>query len=162
MICLAQMNDLEEIDKLAVLVIEDMEIANIPQWKLNYPRSKHYFVDITNDALYIYKENDVILGVMTILPENDPPYGTITGWQSDKSIVLHRVLVHPEARKKGIAQKLLDHAIMLAKRDEYESIKIDTHLENFKMRHFLFKNGFKEIGYLQCINRQAYEKLLEE
>jgi len=162
MIYLAQLKDLEEIDDLAVLAIKNMADANIPQWTLDYPRSKDYFKDITHDALYIYKEENVILGAMTILEENDPPYKTITGWKKEKSLVIHRVIVHPYKQKRGIAQKLLNHAIITAKNNNYDSIKIDTHLENYKMRKFLQKNGFVEIGYLECIDRQAYELVLED
>ncbi len=162
MISLALLKDLEEIDALAVKTIKHMTTSNIPQWTLNYPRKDHYFKDVINNALYIYKEDEKILGAMTVLPENDPPYKTIDGWLKEKSLVIHRVIVDPDYAKKGIAQTLLDYVFELGKTCEYESIKIDTHLENYKMRNFLHKNGFIEIGYLACINRQAYEKVLEE
>ena len=162
MISLALLKDLEEIDNLAVKTIQHMSKSDIPQWTLKYPRKEHYYKDVISNALYIYKEDGVILGAMTILPENDPPYKTIDGWLKEKSLVIHRVIVDPENSKKGIAQKLLNYAFELGKTMEYESIKIDTHLENYKMRNFLHKNGFVEIGYLACINRQAYEKVLGE
>ena len=162
MISLALLKDLEEIDELAVKTITHMTESKIPQWTLKYPRKDHYFKDVISNALYIYKEDNKILGAMTILPENDPPYQTISGWLKEKSLVIHRVIVDPDKSKKGIAQTLINYAFELGRTLEYESIKIDTHLENFKMRNFLHKNGFKEIGYLACINRQAYEKVLEE
>lgn len=162
MISLALLKDLDEIDQLAVNVIEHMSLANIPQWNLEYPRKKHYYKDVLQDALYVYREKDVILGAITVLEENDPPYQTINGWIKEKSMVIHRVIVLPSAQNKGIAQKLFDYAFQLAINGGYESIKIDTHLENYKMRNFLTKNNFKEIGYLDCINRQAYEKVLGE
>ena len=160
MISLAQLKDLDEVDKLAVLVITDMMKSSIPQWTLDYPRNKHYFKDVLNDSLYIYKEGNIILGAISILPENDPPYKTITRWLKSKSLVLHRILVHPNKREKGIAQKLLDYAITLGENREYESLKIDTHRENYKMKKFLEKNNFQDIGYLEIIDREAYEKVL--
>jgi len=162
MIVLARMDDLQKIDTLAVKVIEDMAASNIPQWTLSYPRKEHYAKDIDHQGLYILKNYDKIVGVITILPENDPPYRTITGWLTNKSIVIHRVLTHPDYRGQGIAQQLFDFAVEFAIRNDYLSIKIDTHLENYKMRRFLEKNGYLEIGYLECIDRQAYEKVLED
>ena len=162
MISLALLKDLEEIDELAVKVINNMALSNIPQWTLEYPRKSHYFKDVINNCLYIYKDSGKIIGVVTILPENDPPYKTIEGWLGEKSLVIHRLLVDPDNSKKGIAQSLFDYAYQIGLNENFESIKIDTHLENYKMRNFLKKNGFKEIGYLACINRQAYEKVLEE
>ena len=162
MLTRARYNDLNELDKLVVLVINDMESSNIPQWSIGYPSSAHFKKDIDNRAIYIYKEENIILGSITILPENDPPYKTINSWIKEKSIVIHRMLVHPIARNKGIAYKLLEKAIEIGKKDKYESIKIDTHLENYKMRNFLKKNGFIELEYLKTIDRVAYEKILEE
>ncbi len=154
--------DLEELDKLALLVIEDMAKSNIPQWSKGYPASTHFKKDIDDSALFVYKEDGVILGSITILPENDPPYKTINSWLKEKSVVIHRMLVHPIARKKGIASKLLNKVIEIGKLGNYESIKIDTHIENYKMRKFLKKNGFIELEYLEIIDRLAYEKVLEE
>ncbi|MCK5388581.1 MAG: GNAT family N-acetyltransferase [Candidatus Izimaplasma sp.] len=162
MLTRARYNDLNELDKLVVLVINDMESSNIPQWSIGYPSSAHFKKDIEDSAIYIYKEENVILGSITVLPENDPPYKTINSWIKEKSIVIHRMLVHPNARNKGIAYKLLEKAIEIGKKDKYESIKIDTHLENYKMRNFLKKNGFVELEYLETIDRLAYELVLEE
>ena len=72
------------------------------------------------------------------------------------------MLGHPEYRKLGIAKVFIDNAIMLCKKGNYESIKIDTHLENYKMRNFLKKNGFVELDYLETIDRLAYEYVLED
>jgi len=162
MMYLATHKDLLEIANLADLVINDMEKSNIPQWKKGYPAYIHFEKDVEDGALYIYKDENIIIGAITILPENDPPYRTINSWLKQKSIVIHRLLVHPMARKKGVAQKLLDQAIDFGKNENYESIKIDTHLENYKMRNFLKKNGFVELEYLETIDRLAYEKVLED
>lgn len=162
MIELALMTDLEELDNLAVIVINHMKESSIPQWTLEYPRKKHFVTDIEQNALIIYKDDNQILGCMAILPENDPPYKTIHSWIKEKSIVIHRVLVHPEASKKGIASKMLNYAVEHGKKQGYESIKIDTHLDNYKMRGFLKKNGFIEGDYIEVMDRIAYELLLED
>ena len=162
MLIFATYKDLIEIDNLANLVIDDMKLSNIPQWEKGYPSYSHFEKDINNHALYIYKVDNIILGSITILPENETAYKTIDSWVKDKSIVIHRMLVHPRARNKGVAQKLLDMAIKVAKENNYDSIKIDTHLKNYKMRNFLEKNNFIEIRYLKTIDRVAYEKVLED
>lgn len=162
MLTKAKLINLQEIDDLSILVINDMKKSLIPQWELNYPRKEHFHDDVLQDALIVYKENNQILGCMTVLPENDPPYRTIHSWIKQKSIVLHRILVHPLHRKKGIANKLLDYAIKYGIENNYESIKIDTHLENYKMKHFLEKNGFVGLEYIAVMDRYAYELVLEE
>jgi GNAT superfamily N-acetyltransferase len=154
--------DLIELDELAVLVINDMKKSLIPQWELDYPRLSNFAGDVLTKSIYIFKDNGKIVGSCTVLPENDPPYKTIDSWIKNNSLVIHRMLVHPDYRKLGIAKVFIDNAVMLCKKGKYESIKIDTHLENYKMRNFLKKNGFIELDYLETIDRLAYELVVEE
>ena len=164
MIRLAQHTDLDRIDEIAVAAIHDMATSNIPQWNLSYPRKQHFQKDVDNHSLFVCEANNVIMGAMVILPENDPPYETITGWHipHGQSMVIHRAIVDPHYRNQGVAQALLDYAITLAQTSGYQSIKIDTHHDNYKMRRFLEKNSFIYIGYLEVIDREAYELLWED
>ena len=156
------LEDLKELDELAVLVINDMKKSLIPQWELDYPRYDNFLGDVKTRSLYLYKVNGKIVGSCTVLPENDPPYKTIDSWIKNNSLVIHRMLVHPSYRKEGIAKVFIDNAIKLCIERNYESIKTDTHLENYKMRNFLKKNGFIELDYLSTIDRLAYEYVLED
>ncbi len=154
--------DLIILDTLAKKVINEMKNANIPQWEEGYPAYLDFLEDFQKNGLYVYKENNLIKGSITVLPENDPSYKTINSWLKEKSLVIHRMLVDPASRNQGIAQELLNQAIKLGKANNYESLKIDTHLKNYKMRNFLKKNNFIELEYLKIIDRLAYEKVLEE
>ncbi|MBN2604751.1 MAG: GNAT family N-acetyltransferase [Bacilli bacterium] len=158
----ATLRDVDKLDDLAVCVIQHMIEAKIPQWTLAYPRSEHFKKDILVDGLYVFEESNEILASCTILPENDPAYTTIHSWIKQKSLVIHRILVHPDHQNQGIAIKFIEMAKALAKAQGMESIKIDTHRENYKMRRFLAKNGFIELDYLVVIDRIAYELVLEE
>ena len=162
MITHAKVSELKQIDQLAVKVITHMMSLDIPQWTLAYPRYEHFEKDVLQNGLIIYKEKDTIVGCMAVLEENDPPYKTITSWQKEKSVVIHRVLVDPDMQKKGIAKQMLDYATNYAIKNNYESIKIDTHPDNYKMQAFLEKNGFIKGDYIEVMNRIAFEKVLEE
>lgn len=160
----ATFNDLDRIDEMAVYTIHDMALSNIPQWTITYPRKEHYQQDIENNQLFVCEIDNVIRGAIVICPEQDPPYETIDGWYTNHgdSLVIHRAIVDPFYRNHGVAQEMLDYAIHLAHQQGYQSIKIDTHRDNYKMRQFLEKNQFVYIGYLAIINREAYERLLED
>ncbi len=162
MIINATIDDLLELDELAEKVILHMKENKIPQWDLSYPRYEHFEKDILNKALIVFKFEDKIVGCMAFMPENDPPYKTISSWKKEYSIVLHRVLIDPDAQNKGIATKLLNYIKVYARINGYESIKIDTHMENFKMRNFLKKHGFVEGDYIEVMDRIAYEFVLED
>lgn len=157
MVELAQMIDLDQIDELAQKVINDMNQNHIPQWTLDYPRIAHFREDIIQKRLYAIKYNNKIVGVVVITKENDEPYKTIQTWKKAHSLAIHRLLVDPDYQGKGIASMFMMYAKQKAIQEGYESIKIDTHPENYKMRMFLIKQQFIEIDYLSIINRIAYE-----
>jgi GNAT superfamily N-acetyltransferase len=154
--------DLEMIDRLTIMIIKDMKKSNIPQWNYPYPRYKVFMRDLLKNGLFVMKDAHFIQGSITVLPENDKAYLTIDSWQGKNALVIHRFMVDPRYRNQGVASKLLEYAIKLAKDGGYDSIKIDTHQQNYKMRRFLEKHGFQELDYLPTIDRLAYEKILEE
>lgn len=162
MIQKAQLHDVQELDQLAVAVISNMKESNIPQWTMKYPRLEHFTEDIKKGGLYIYKDQETLMACMALFEENDPPYQTISSWQKDKSLVIHRVLVKPDLQHSGIGRKLFAFAEAYGMKHGYESIKIDTHLDNYKMRSFLESLGYIKGDYIQSIDRIAYEKILEE
>ena len=53
MITFAVLEDLQEIDDLAVVVINDMASSKIPQWELDYPRYEHYKQDVLREVANI-------------------------------------------------------------------------------------------------------------
>lgn len=161
MIRLAEHKDLTTIDKLAERVILNMQDQGIPQWTLDYPRKSHYLEDIENNCLYVFEKNGQILGCMAIKPEQDEVYYMLDTWMNSNALVIHRVIVEPNTHQLGIASDLMNHAKKLAIRDGYDSIRIDTHLENYRMKAFIVKHGFKARGYLEAIDRYAYEWVIE-
>lgn len=151
--------DLEEITSLAKIVRENMLKSGLNQWLGDYPAYNDFYRDFKNDALYIKVIEDKIIGSISILPENDPAYLEVS-WQSDKALVVHRVLVEPSLQGKGIGQELINHSFSLAKEKGYEAVKIDTHPDNLKMQKMLKSLNFVYRGYLSSINRLAYELVI--
>lgn len=160
MIRKAKTTDLDAIDALSQAVIEDMHSNAIFQWNQTYPRKAHFKTDITHDALYVFEENQEILGVMAFYEENETVYKDIE-WLRRHSMVIHRILVMPHHQKKHIGSSFMRFAIEYAHKHGYESIKIDTYPANYKMRSFLKKHNFIELDYLKQIHRIAFERIIE-
>ena len=161
MIRLAIKDDLTAIDQLAETSIKHMIDQNIKQWGLNYPRRPHFFKDIEHEHLYVLEVDDKIVGVMALMEENEDAYKEIT-WLKHDSMVIHRVIIHPDYQGSGHASMLLEFAINEAKRLNKASIKIDTHPNNYRMRNFLKKHLFHELDFLPSIHRIAYERVIEK
>ena len=131
----------------------------LKQWTGDYPNFDIFRNDIKRDGLFVLLDGDTIIASISVLPENDEAYKEIE-WIKQHSMVIHRVIVNPIVQKQGIGMKLFDFAINLARKNGYESIKVDTHPDNYRMQGLIKKMHFKEIGYLSSINRLAYELVL--
>ena len=160
MIRKAEYKDLETLDLLSVRVIEAMHKDGIFQWQLSYPRKGHFQADIDSENLYVYESNGTIVGVMALYEENDPPYRSIT-WLRNHSMVIHRILVDPHHQHQRVAHNLLYFALEQCRFNKYDSLKIDTHPSNYKMRHFLKKHQFHELDYIPSMHRIGFERLIE-
>ncbi|MEC9484272.1 MAG: GNAT family N-acetyltransferase [Candidatus Izemoplasma sp.] len=162
MIELANEKDLHILDDIAKRAIVDMQANNIPQWTLDYPREKDFRQDIALNQLYIVKRNRQIVGFSVIRKENDRAYQTIDTWHKDNSLVIHRLVVDPDHQHKGVGTELFTYAKKQCLSGDYESIKIDTHPDNYRMKALILKQGFEARGYLETIHRDAYEWVVRE
>ncbi|HOP56585.1 MAG TPA: GNAT family N-acetyltransferase [Bacillota bacterium] len=147
------------LEKIARVVARGLNSEGISQWSLTYPSLQDFANDHEDGSLLIYESEGTILGSVTIKPENDPAYAKII-WEGKNAFVIHRLMVLPEARMKGIGKTLFMAAIEKAKTSKADSVKVDTHPDNLRMQRLILKMGFKRKGYLESINRIGYELIL--
>lgn len=153
----ANREDVPAVARLARLVAGDLHRLGIDQWSDVYPLAVHFEADVQKDGLYVFEEGGVLHGACAILPENDPPYRTIP-FSIGEAIVIHRVMVEPTRMRGGIGKAMFSFADDLARQKNVPWIRVDTHPDNFRMRAFLEKAGFREVGYMASIHRIGYEK----
>jgi GNAT superfamily N-acetyltransferase len=157
MIRRAHASDIDAIEKMATKTRNHMLSIGLKQWLGDYPNHVHFEKDLKLQGLYVYEENNHIYGSISILPENDPAYQVID-WAKHHSLVVHRLFVDPDSQQKGIGMALFQYAQSLT-RDAYQSLKVDTHPDNHRMQTLIQKMGFEYKGYIESINRLAYEWL---
>lgn len=159
MIHIVKATELDAVDRLSLKAIRQMNQDGLTQWDERYPRAVHFLQDIRYASLFGVYENDVLQGFACIDQTFHSCY-TSLDWDISDSIIVHRMVVDPSLQGKGIGQQLLAHAETLAKQNKLRFVKLDTHQDNQKMIGLLKKLGYREVGYLQEINRTAYEKEL--
>jgi len=155
----AQGFDLLGLEALADQVRKNMINQGLNQWLGNYPNYQHFEHDLLSAGLFVYESEGKVIASISILPENDLAYQEVS-WNSNNALVVHRIMVSPQFQHQGIAKQLIAFAIKKAKNEGYDAIKIDTHPDNFKMQKILKKLNFVYKGYLESINRLAYELML--
>lgn len=172
MIRLAETKDLEGILKIKEEAVAALKKDGVNQWQDGYPNYQAFLNDINKKTLYVY-EDGMILGVCNLSFEIDPSYDVIHDgeWLTDNSkyLVIHRIAVGANSVGKGIAASMFNFARDYARKNNAKSIKIDTHINNFRMRNLLIKLGFIECGKIFLLNyynndnmRLAYELIIDE
>lgn len=140
----------------------------INQWQDGYPSESVVREDISLMQSYVV-ESDGICATFAMILAGEPTYDKIynghwiTGDDDKSYLAIHRVAISVSSRGKGIAGEIIKHAAETARRNNRESLRIDTHEGNIVMRKMLEKNGFSYCGIIYLENgdpRVAYEKLI--
>jgi ribosomal protein S18 acetylase RimI-like enzyme len=155
----ASIDDLDSLLHLKASVVGDMITHAIHQWTADYPGQDVFEQDLKSKTLYVIRDHGHIIASVTVREENDPAYRALT-WQGKQALVIHRLMVSPHHVRKGLASQLFAHAEALAQKQGYDSIKVDTHPDNYRMLALIRKLGYREIGYIASIHRIGFEKKL--
>jgi GNAT superfamily N-acetyltransferase len=148
--------DVGILDGIARRVAEELHASGVDQWSSTYPGAREFVADAVAGALHVDEIDGRIVGSISILPERDPAYDAVV-WAGRRSLVVHRLMVDPSWRLRGVGTGLLAFAIATAKDAGADSLKVDTHPDNLRMRRLLESHGFIHRGHLPMINREAYE-----
>jgi len=147
--------DEQEIIAMTKLCAADLISKGISQWDENYPDLNTIRTDIHQGELFKYVLDDTVVGIVVLNENQDPEYSELNWITPDNSrnLVVHRLAVHPEHQGKGIARQLMDFAEERAKRDGYESIRLDTFTQNKRNQKFYDNRGYQRTGevYLSIV-----------
>lgn len=100
MITLAKIEDLEEILATTEEIKKELLSANNLQWgstKENYPNRTQFENDIKNNSLYIYKEDNIIKGFISVSIDTGY-YDELLENSKETSYILHRLAIKQEYR----------------------------------------------------------------
>ena len=94
--------------------------------------------DISKHNYYVAEENGVIAGYACV-------------WLIPPEAELEDICVHPEMRRKGIAQALMEHLTEDAHKNGADTVLLEVRASNAAAISLYEKNGFKRAGV-----RKAY------
>ena len=165
---LAVLQDLPQILEIISHAQQYLAQQNIDQWQDAYPPKEWIINDITqNDSYVILNDTNQIVATTVFVQGPEPTYKVITGsWLTDsnaKYAVIHRLAIHKNHRRKGIAEFIFKAFENKLKNLKFNSMRIDTHKDNTGMQRLLKKMGYVYCGviYLDDGNeRLAFEKVL--
>lgn len=160
----AKISDLNAIWKILQQAIIRRKEEGSSQWQDGYPNPDVIEKDIERGAGFVLMDQDVIVGYVAILVNDEPAYENIEGqWLTDGDfVVLHRVALSQDYVGKGLARRIMGFVEDYAVKNAINSVKADTNFDNIAMM-----KTFEKLGYLYCGEvyfrgspRRAYEKIL--
>ena len=167
----ARMEDLPDILRLIGEARAYMAGFGIDQWQDGYPGAELLAEDIRIGQLYVLDDESAVAAVaaLSLLPE--PVYDALEGgeWQfGDAYLTIHRMALDDAHRGSGLASRMLEEAVSLARQNGRTSLRVDTHAGNKAMRAFLEKRGFAFRGWVRYVvhrgdpMRVAYERAVDK
>ena len=147
MLRLAQSSDLPVVEALYQRTILDLNSRGLFQWNEVYPNRDTYERAIANQTMYIYQENDQLLGAV-ILDENQAKEWETVDWQLTRGriLVIHALVVDPAMQGKGLGRSLLELCEQHALEHGYSRIRLDAFRENSPVLKFYERAGYTRAG----------------
>ncbi|QVY66492.1 GNAT family N-acetyltransferase [Polaribacter sp. Q13] len=165
---LSKIEDVSEI----MMIIDDaknyLASLNIDQWQNGYPNTTQVENDINNKESYVVvNDKNTVMATSMFTTNPEPTYKVIDGnWLVDETKtygVIHRMAIKKEFRKFGLATFLFDEFHQQLKKNNIQSLKIDTHEDNLGMQSLLKKLGYSYCGIIYTnykAKRLAFEKVI--
>jgi len=143
----ASPSQLKEIFRIFIECKLSLELRHIFQWTDNYPTIHHISEDIENGHLYSLNQDGRSLGVINISNVEEPQYSKVCWADNDgRSLVIHRLAIHPNNQKQGLARRLMDFAEEHARVNGYTSIKLDAYSGHERVLRFYENRGYQKRG----------------
>ena len=163
--------NIEDIDQVMEAVEDAREFLKEQgngQWQDGYPNRNDFINDINNDRLFVVSDDNdpkIIVGVCALTYKEEDYHHLYEGqWLTDLPyMVMHRVAVRKSYRHKGYGKRLFEVFIEQAKKENYHSLRIDTHEGNMVMRNIIMSFGFSFCGKAILTpnkNRMVFEKVI--
>ena len=144
---LAQPTDLPQLTQLFRNAKNYLDQQEIFQWTDTYPSITNIEKDLKDQTLYVLKNNEAIIGAVTLNDEQDIEYQSID-WKfnGEKILVIHRLVVDPIYQRRGYAKELMDFAEDFGRRQNYDAIRLDTYTKNKVSFEFYKKRNYISRG----------------
>ena len=126
------------------------EMATYARWsKGKHPTTEGIRAYIGEGSMYLYRENDVIVGAMAVTMYQGEDYHAIDWTEQvsdDRVAVIHILAVSPDAQGKGIGSEMIREAIRMAESKDMQAIRLDALASNTPAHKIYERLGFEYRG----------------
>lgn len=147
MIRRAKVVEIPRILEITRACAEAMRARGIFQWDDLYPSEAALRNDLDRRELWVFEAGGIPVALVAITPIMDPEYKQAR-WLTDTAgnLYVHRLAVHPDHQRQGIAGKLMDLAEGRARDAGVPSVRLDTFSRNPGNQRFYERRGYTRLG----------------
>jgi hypothetical protein len=167
MIRIAKKSDIRRIEELIALAKASLKKDGVDQWQKSNPDRRLVEGQIEKEAGYVYERDGEVYAYAFLSENVEPTYKRFEDdFEGSNYLVIHTYMVDSASKIKGIGTKFMQELVSFAQDYGKDSLRIDTHEDNFRMRGLLDKFSFRELGIIQvdedgiAKDRLCYEKIL--
>lgn len=149
--------DTDSIMKMIDICKVDMRNRDIDQWNPYYPNIEVVKADIEEGTLYVIKDEDMPIAVITLNEKQDVEYAQME-WTiiEGRFLVIHRLAVHPSHQSKGIARKLMEFGEQLGSAKNFAAIRMDAYSGNPRALALYESMGYRKTGIVEFPMRSKH------
>ncbi len=140
---------------------EDAKTEPFCVWNEAYPTMQEIEHDLETENLYVLVENDVLIGALSVVPENE--MDGFPHWKIDENAKeIARVVVAKPYQNKGYAAYMMQEILESLKEDIYFAVHISVAEQNLPALKSYQKFGFSIVGEVDRYGGHYFllEKLL--
>lgn len=143
----ANLLDLKTIENIITSAKKSLKEDGIDQWQIASMDGKFIENQIREGKSYVFEENGQILAYAYLSYKKESAYKPFEDkFKGEKPLTIHTFAVDNSMTKRGVALKFFIDMIKFAEKNGFDSLRIDTHEDNFKMRGLINKIGFRKFG----------------
>ncbi|EKN67600.1 GCN5-like N-acetyltransferase [Neobacillus bataviensis LMG 21833] len=157
--------ELKVVVQLYADITADLRRKGIKQWDRLYPNRFIVKADIKNGHLFGLLVDKKIIGAVVVDTNESKKYQELK-WEDEvgKSLLIHRLAVHPDYQGKGYGKQLLQFAEDYARGNGFSSIRLDVFSLNTGAVKMYERAGYQERGMIRFPFRAApylcFEKII--
>ena len=152
----ASLLDLEIIQGIVKDATLHMDRQGIVQWDEFYPARVILSKDIDRKEMHVIEVEGTIAGFIVLNEYQESEYASV-GWKyPGRSLVIHRLTIHPSFQRRGLGSHLMDFAEDFAAAGKYDCIRLDAFTLN-PAACSLYKNrGYAVAGVVRFRKGEFY------
>jgi GNAT superfamily N-acetyltransferase len=144
----AHEDDLPRLGDLLHACVAHMRAGGIDQWDDLYPTEATLRADVAAGTLYVAAApGRPIAGAFVVDQRPEPEYATVAWRFVGKPVrFVHRLMVHPDCQRRGLARHLMKFAEIAARREGCAAIRLDAFTGNAPSLGLYRRLGYEDVG----------------